>query len=190
MARERKFSKQELYETTKSTLLNHGYDGFTIGKIAALLNVSRGTIYKYFDNKEELITEYMLYEMENFLIELEEINEYQGFRAQFNFLLNIILQDNETHQVRGMVFQIPAISENVKANLEQLKKLHQDMYRHLQDFVDLGKREEILKHTIPDSLVLAFIFQTVDIPNHFNVPEEKWKVSIKEIISHGMFTEN
>lgn len=190
MARERKFSKQELYETTKSTLLNHGYDGFTIGKIAERLNVSRGTIYTYYDNKEEVITEFMLYEMKSFLVELEEINEYQGFQAQFDFLLDIILRDTETHQVRGMVFQIPAINDNIKANLEQLKELHQDMYRYLQNFVDLGKREGILKHTIPDSLILGFIFQTVDIPNHFNVPEEEWQTAIKEIISHGMFTEN
>jgi AcrR family transcriptional regulator len=190
MARERKFSKEELYETTKDTLLHYGYEGFTFGKAAARLKVSRGTIYKYFDNKEELITAYMLYEMEKFLVALKEIKEYQGFQAQFDFLLDIILQDNETHQVRGMVFNIPAINDNVKANLEQLKELHQDMYRYLQDFVNLGREEQVLKQTIPDSLILAFIFQTVDIPNHFHVPEEEWKTSIKETISHGMFTKN
>src|SRR5690625_5975859 len=95
MARERKFSKEGLYETTKETLLDHGYNGFTIGKVAKSLKVSRGTIYKYFDNKEELITEYMVYEMKLFLIELKEINSYQGFQAQFDFLLDIILRDNE-----------------------------------------------------------------------------------------------
>jgi len=190
MARERKFTKEALYEITKSTLLHHGYDGFTIGKAAKQLKVSRGTIYKYFDNKEELITEYMLYEMEKFLVELKEINACQGFQAQFEFLLDIILQDSETHQVRSLVFNIPAVSDKVKTNLKQLKELHQDMYRYLQDFVDLGREEKVLKQTIPDSLILAFIFQTVDIPNHFHVPEEEWKISIKEIIGHGMFTKN
>ena len=188
MARERKFTKKKLYETTKNTLLQHNYNGFTISKVADELNVSRGNIYKYFDNKEELITEYMLYEMEKFLVELKNINEYHGFHAQFDFLLDVILEDNETHQVRGMVFHVPAINRQVKNNLERLKELHQDMYKYLQDFVNLGRQEGILRDSIPDGLILGFIFQTVDIPNHFNIPEEKWKTSIKEIIRHGMFT--
>ncbi|OZU87404.1 TetR family transcriptional regulator [Virgibacillus indicus] len=190
MARERKFSKELLYSTTRDTLLNHGYDGFTFGKVAERLKVSRGTLYKYFENKEELITDYMVFEMERFLIELQKIDEYEGFQAQFEYLLEIILEDSEIHQIRGIAFEIPAINNKVSANIEQIKALHQDMYRYLQGFVDLGRNENRLKQTIPDSLILGFIFQTVDIPNHFGVPTAKWNASIKEVIRHGMFTEN
>ncbi|PAV30455.1 TetR family transcriptional regulator [Virgibacillus profundi] len=190
MARERKFSKEMLYITTRDILLSHGYEGFTFGKVAERLNLSRGTIYKYYENKEELISDYMVYEMEKFLIELKKIDEYHGFRAQFEYLLEIILEDSEIHQIRSIAFQIPSTNNKVKGNIEQIKDLHQDMYKYLQNFVDLGRKENLLKRTIPDSLVLGFIFQTVDIPNHFNVPLAKWNASIKEMISHGMLTEN
>lgn len=57
MARERKFTRDDLYETTKYMLLENGYEGFTFSKLAEKLNVSRGAIYKYFNNKDELITD-------------------------------------------------------------------------------------------------------------------------------------
>ena len=190
MVRARKFSKKELYQTTKEILLDHGYDGFTFSKVAKRLDVSRGTIYKYFEKKEELITEYMVYEMEQFIIKLEKVDRIQLFQDQFHYLIDIIFEDSDIHQIRGIAFHIPTVTEGVRKNKEKLEKLHQHMYKYLQQFVKLGRKEKILKQNLPDSLIIGFIFQTIDIPNHFRVPEQEWAASIKEIISHGMFIEN
>ncbi|WP_071396522.1 TetR/AcrR family transcriptional regulator [Bacillus tuaregi] len=188
MARERKFSKDELYQLTKELLLHHGYEGFSFSLLADHLDVSRGAIYKYYKNKDELITDFMLHEMNQFLVELRKIEQYSGFDAQFDYLLEIILRKTEIHQLIGMSAQIPTeVNENVKRNKLELDKLHLDMYRYLQSFIQLGKDESRLKPHIANGLMLGFIFQSVAIPNHFGIPHSEWVQSIKEIISHGMF---
>ncbi|WP_428910495.1 TetR/AcrR family transcriptional regulator [Niallia sp. Krafla_26] len=191
MARERKFSKQELFQHTKELLLHHHYEGFTFSLLANRLQVSRGTLYKYYENKEELITDFMLDEMSQFLISLKDIDQFDSFNAQFDFLLNLILQKTDIHQLIGMSHQIPIqVNEKVRANKKKLDEMHLDMYHRLQNFIFLGRKEEKLKPHLADGLILGFIFQTVSIPNHFGVPQTEWIQSIKEILSDGMFTKN
>jgi AcrR family transcriptional regulator len=188
MPRERKFSLEELFKATKELLLIHGYEGFTFSLLAEKLHVSRGTIYKYYENKDELISDYMIDDMNHFLNDLKVIEQYHGFIEQFDFLLNTILERKEINQMILIFAQIPTnTTEKVKQNQEVLFQLHQDMYRYLQSFIELGRKEEKLKSHIPDSLILGFIFQSVAIPNHFGVPHAKWVQSIKEIIKDGMF---
>ncbi|MFE8696610.1 TetR/AcrR family transcriptional regulator [Cytobacillus sp. FJAT-53684] len=191
MARERKFSIEELFTSTKELLLIHGYEGFTFSLLADRLNVSRGTLYKYYENKEELITDFMIAELKHFLTDLQKIEHCKGFEAQFDFLMNLIFDMPEVQQLIKIAVQIPVnISDKVKKNKEHLDKLHLDMYTHLQSFLYLGKVEKKLKAHIPDGLILGFIFQTIAIPNHFGIPHSEWVASIKEMISHGMFTNN
>lgn len=191
MARERKFSLEELFKTTKELLLIHGYEGFTFSLLAEKLNVSRGAIYKYFENKDELIIDYMIHDMNHFLKDLKAIEQYHTFEEQFDFLLHTILERTEINKMILIFAQIPKnTTEKVKQNQELLFQLHQDMYRYLQSLIDLGRREKKLKPHLPDGLILGFIFQSTAIPNHFQVPQEKWIQSIKEIIKDGMFKQS
>lgn len=191
MARERKFSMEELYHITKETLLHHGYEGFTFSLLADQLNISRGTIYKYFENKDELITDYMLYEMNSFLIELKEIETATGFDAKFEFLIDIMFKHSKIQQIIEIGQRIPAnINELVSDNKKKLEMLHLDMYRYLHSFIQLGKEENKIREQIPETLMLGYIFQSIAIPNHASIPREKWISSIKDIIRHGMFTTN
>jgi len=188
MARESKFTKCDLYQATHHLLLQHGYAGFHFGLLAEKLNITRAALYKYFNNKDELITEYMAYEMERFLEELEKIGEYSRFEDQLDFLLRVILKYSDIHQILSMAFQIPK-SKHAKVNqtLQQLEHQHEKMYALLNGFIHLGKKEKMLKPELPEHLLLGFIFNAVNIPNRSHVPEEEWKNLIKEFLCYGMF---
>ena len=189
MARERKFSTSELFHVTKDILLNHGYEGFTFSVVAERLDVSRGTVYKYYDNKEELITDYMVFEMNQFLADLVKIESYRDFESQFEYLLNLIFKDSSIYKIIEMVQHIPInINSRVKENIEKLEKLRLDMYKDLQNFIRIGREEQKLRADIPDGLLLGYIFQSIAIPNHFGIPHSEWVHSIKEVIRHGMVT--
>lgn len=189
MARERKFSTGELFQVTKQLLLEHGYEGFTFGLLADRLEVSRGAIYKYFENKEELIMNFMLYEMEQFLSDLKRIESQNGFEAQFDFLISLFFSNADIQELIKIGQQIPVNgNQKVKENKQQLERLHLYMYQNLQDFVSLGKQEQKLKSDLPDALILGYIFQSVLIPNHFGIPHSVWIDSLKKVIRHGMFT--
>ncbi|SDR02068.1 transcriptional regulator, TetR family [Virgibacillus subterraneus] len=190
MARERKFSDKTLYNAAKHILLNNGYEGFTFSLLADKLKVSRGALYKYYENKEELIMDYMIFEMNRFLAELKEIDNYDRFDSQFDFLIRLMFKHNKIHQVLGFSYQITAtISKNIKVKKVHLEKLHLEMYSVLQSFIQQGRKEQLLNPSIKDELLLGFIFQSVDIPNHSEIPQTEWVRSVKELISHGMFTD-
>jgi TetR/AcrR family transcriptional regulator, repressor of fatR-cypB operon len=187
MARERKFSTDELFQATKHLLVKHGYDGFTFSLLADFLQVSRGAIYKYFENKEELISDFMLYEMELFLQDLKGIQQVEDFSDQLDYLIMIMFKNEKIQHLIDMGKHLPIHSnQKAKQNKEKLDKLHLKMYHGLQDFVRQGKAENKLNPRIPDALILGYIFQSVAIPNHFGIPHEEWVSSIKDIISHGI----
>lgn len=187
MARARKFTLLDLYQVTKETLVNEGYYGFTFSILAEKLEVSRGAIYKYFDNKDELITEYMVHEMKEFLTELKNIQKYETFNEQLDYLFELIFNDTSIHKIIQMAPQIQnQQNKNVHKNLVQLHKLHLAMYTNLEEFIQLGKDEGKIKSSLHNGLILGLIFQTVAIPNHLHVPNKQWFESIKEIIQFGM----
>ena len=190
MARERKFNTVELYQETKNLLLEYGYDGFTFSQLAERMDVSRAALYKYYDNKENLITDVMVYEMEQFLRELKEIEKQAGFEKQFEFLMDLIFQKTDVHPLIKAAQQIVSRIDYSQENKVKLEKLPLEMYSCLQSFISLGKAEGKIKTYLPDGLILGFIFQSVAIPNHYAVPQSEWIRSMKEIISKGMFSNN
>jgi TetR/AcrR family transcriptional regulator, repressor of fatR-cypB operon len=185
VARERKFSTDELFRETKRILLSKGYDGFTLSRLAESLNVSRGTIYKYYENKDEVIMSYMIDELKRFLVQLNELETRQGFLAQFDFLLHLLFETENIDQLIEIGRQISASTNKVKENKEELCRLHLKIYDRLRQWIRLGRKERVLKEEIPDELILGYIFHSVTIPRG-EIPKEKWVQSIKEIICHGM----
>ncbi|WP_010098341.1 TetR/AcrR family transcriptional regulator [Ornithinibacillus scapharcae] len=187
MARERKFSKEELYQITKKLLLDHGYDGYTFTLLANQLEVSRAAIYKYYDNKEELLIEYMVFELNTFLQHLKEISKKDTFMDQFEALFDIIFNDMSIYKIREIGMHIPTVNDKVAAYKKKLDRLHVELYDSLQGFIRLGREEKVLKEDIPSNLVLGMIFQTVNIPNTTGLTHLEWVNTLKKVICHGMF---
>lgn len=191
MARERKFTTEELYQVTEELLLAYNYEGFQFSLVADQLHVSRGAIYKYFENKEELITEFMLFKMEQFLHELKEINSIEGFHTQFDFLLNLMFKNPELYQLIEIGKRVPVdINVKVQGNIEKLESYHREMYQYVQGLIESGKRDQLLNPNLPEPVVLGYVFQSVAIPNHFGIPHNIWVQSIKEMICHGIFKDS
>lgn len=188
MAREKKFSTPEMFRETRLLLLKYGYEGFTFSLLADALSVSRAAIYKYYMNKEELIIDYMVDEMNKLVLDFENMDKSLPFLEQLDQLLNIIFDNKDIHQILGMAHQIQANgSKSIVEKKEQLEKLHLEMYQILQGFILQGKRENLLKEHLPDDLILGFIFQSINIPNHNGMANDMWINSIKEMVWYGIF---
>lgn len=188
MTRERKFSTQEIFKATNSLLLRYGYEGFTFSLLAESLDVSRAAIYKYYTNKEELIIDYMVYEMTKMLNDLQKIDQSATFIAQLNELITLIFMYKDIHQILGMVHQFKESSSAIiMEKKEQLEKLHLDMYRYLEGLMIQGKKDKFLRETLSNDVILGCIFQSIAIPNHRGIPEQEWIQSIKDVVCYGIF---
>ena len=81
-------------------LLEHGIGNLTISQIAKTAGVGKGTIYEYFENKEdivfEIITTYMMeYEVKLF----EIIGESQTTKEKVYHFLSLLFSDENTKQL-------------------------------------------------------------------------------------------
>ena len=191
IARERKFTTDDLFRETVRVLLERGYEGFTISEIADCLQVSRGALYKYYDNKDELISDFVIHEMNRFLDGLREIERCPDFESRFRFLLDLMFERRTIHELISRVRRIPmSANPKVRANFERLDRLHRDMYERLGSLIALGRREGKLRPHLPDDLVLGFIFQSIMIPNHANVPHDRWTAAIEDILRCGIMADD
>lgn len=188
MARERKFTDDELFKATKLLLIGDGYDSFTFSKLASVMEVSRGSIYKYYENKDELISEFLMYEMNHFLQGFSELDKTGDFQTQLYLVIDFIFSHSEIHQVVEIINQIPKkSSDRYLSNQTQLNTYYINMYKQFQGLIEQGKKEQVIKSHLSDAIILGMIFQTIAIPNHFGIPNDEWIASIKEILSDGMF---
>lgn len=188
MAREKKFSTEDIYMETHKLLLSVGYDKFSFGLLASSLNVSRAAIYKYYTNKDELIYDYMVSEMEKMVDDLNKIEWILDYPSQFQQLFSLIFDYSDIHQIS---FMIPSNgkteSEKMKEKKQQSRVLHKLFFEQIQQFIQVGQDKGYIKKTIPVSLIIELIFHSVTIPNRSGLSQEERAHFLQEIICQGMF---
>lgn len=189
MARERKFSTTDIFNETKQLLLENGYERYNIGQLAEKLNVSRAAIYKYYTNKDELIVDFMLHEMDRMIEEFNNVDATLVFDQQLNCVLNTIFESKDLHQILAFAHLIEAKENETIANkLQKLNMLHLEMYKPLMRLIKQGKEEALIHQDLPESVMISFIFQSINIPNHMNEPKENFLNSLRKLILNGLYT--
>jgi AcrR family transcriptional regulator len=187
MGRDRKFDTVDLFLCTKKLIIKHGYEGFTIGQLATQLNVSRAAIYKYYQNKDELLLDFMQEEMKNTLTSFSSIPEELPFIEKIDLLLQKIFTYKDLHLILGIQEVIPTKDAPL---LEEKKKhlslMHRELYKPLFHLVQQGKTEGFIEMELPDEIVLGFIFQSITIPNHSGIDDEKVYDFTKRLILNGI----
>ncbi|NBG88568.1 TetR/AcrR family transcriptional regulator [Isachenkonia alkalipeptolytica] len=146
-------SKQELiYEATLSLIEdNYQLTQIKVGDIAKKANIGKGTIYEYFDSKEEVISEAIAYMIKGWVQELEDIlEENEGFEKSFRSILRNIFPMMEKKQQIFMGFlMLSKSSENSVDSLHKLmEKNNEDIQKKLlhlyEKIVDKSLEEGII----------------------------------------------
>ena len=110
---------------------------------------------KEYNLKEELIIDYMVYEMAKMLNDLQKIDQSATFIAQLNELITLIFMYKDIHQILGMVHQFKESSSVIiMEKKEQLGKLHLDMYQYLEGLMIQGKKDKFLRETLSNDVIL------------------------------------
>lgn len=187
VGRERKFTTEEIFRETERLLLEVGYEGYTISLLAEALNVSRAAIYKYYTNKEELVVDFMLGHIVGIIEAFKNVDDTQSFQGQLDEVLDIVLASKDLHRILSLSQGIDTKrNEDIARKMERLHELHKEMYIPLYTMVNRGKEEGVLKEEIPNALIIAFIFQSIDLQNHMQIPEEIFTRSIKQLVRTGI----
>ncbi|PFW47030.1 TetR/AcrR family transcriptional regulator [Priestia megaterium] len=87
-----------ILETTIDLLAENGYDSLTIEAVASKAKVGKGTIYRRWSSKTELVIDAAI-SMSRFEIAKEKLNKNQDLRGQLIELISLLfLEDNKNYQ--------------------------------------------------------------------------------------------
>ncbi|MEH7606536.1 TetR/AcrR family transcriptional regulator [Priestia megaterium] len=87
-----------ILETTIDLLAENGYDSLTIEAVASKAKVGKGTIYRRWSSKTELVIDAAV-SMSRYEVAKEKLNKNQDLRGQLIELISLLfLEDNKNYQ--------------------------------------------------------------------------------------------
>lgn len=132
-----------ILQTTLELLAENGYDALTIDAVAIKAKVGKGTIYRRWSSKMELVIEASTM-MSPFETSLEKLNKNQDVRGQLIDLLSLLfMQENEKYQKA-----MNAICNAVNKELEE--GMRDAFYRRYRNGIESILKPYIEKHHITD----------------------------------------
>ena len=157
MRRRRKAERpQEILEAAFAEFSRNGYATTTLDRIAERAGVTKGTIYVYFENKEQLFISMVQEftkgadETVQEMYETHEGSTAELLRAQFSFIYQHIVEDRRRREVvRMLIAEASRFPKLADRYYDEILRPCLDMLRQaIQRGVDRG---EIRKSSIVDS---------------------------------------
>ncbi len=123
--------------------------------IAKELSVSKKTLYKYFSNKEELVSRSINQIFERVSSKMLALLDSKGNAIDMLFAMDEVICGNiETHDP-GMQFQLERYYPELHAKLEGRKK--EIVYKMMLHNINKGKEEGLFRKEL-DAEVVAFLY--------------------------------
>ncbi|WP_129703624.1 TetR/AcrR family transcriptional regulator [Priestia megaterium] len=120
-----------ILETTIDLLAENGYDSLTLDAVASKAKVGKGTIYRRWSSKMDLVLDAAI-SMSRFEIAKEKLNKNQDLRGQLIELLSLLLlEDNKNYQKA-----MNAICNCVSCNEELEKGLRDAFYSRYRNVIE------------------------------------------------------
>ena len=98
--------RRDIALSCNDLLLEKGIKNLTIAEVAKTAGVSKGSIYDYFENKEDIVFEIIRSHQEGYEKELnDKINPEDTTREKVFLLFNFILKDNEEFEKHQNIYK-------------------------------------------------------------------------------------
>ncbi|MEN6367779.1 MAG: TetR/AcrR family transcriptional regulator [Thermoguttaceae bacterium] len=147
--------KQALYEATIAVLSTHGVDGLTMDRVAAEAGIAKGSLYRYFRSKRDLL-EFVYAKLVDPVFEnMEEVAaKQQPAIEKLSEQLHMLLEHAAQHaQVHKLLFE----DEAVDAILQSTKRRGSEVAcQRLAKMFEQGIAEGVFRPS--DPLMLATLY--------------------------------
>lgn len=175
--------RQEILGVALALFSEKGYHNVSMQEIAGKAEFAIGTLYKFFENKEELYKALFLEESEKFfdafvraleepVDEVEKLRNYVRAKGEM-FRGNLPIVRLYLAESRGVGFTI-------KRNLnDEVRKRYYAFLDRLASVLDAGMRNKRFRNisgpfqlaVALDSVVTAFLLLSLDAPDQYSYPE-------------------
>lgn len=145
--------KKNIAKSTCNLFVQKGYVSITISEIAKVAGVGKGTIYEYFDSKEEIVFELMSCLQEDYDCKLKtKLEKSISTKQKIFALFDIYLSDEETLVIQRQIYKeylAVLISRNTIQMNNYDNKMMEKYIKILEDiFNEAIKKGEMIKDAV------------------------------------------
>ena len=144
-----------IYKAALKLVLREGFSGLKMSEVAREAKVATGTLYLYFESKEDLISQlYLALKQQSTAVLLKEYDANAPFMVNFEKIWKgavlTQLKSPETAAFHEQYYRSPYVKESVR---QETDKLMQPVIQ----LIEQGKKERLLKDVPTELLLLQII---------------------------------
>ncbi|GEL09221.1 TetR/AcrR family transcriptional regulator [Salisediminibacterium halotolerans] len=183
MSRKRSINQIELFAETEKLVLEKGYNGFHFKALAERLGVARSTIYNYYPKKEELITAYMIYLLNQVI---ERIDSVFSAEDPLKIIVHIWARYANLHQMLQIMPYIDhEASDAVNKNVQHMFSQFEEMKRKLTAMIEMMQSDGRIRTDISVETIVGFVMAMVQVPIR-GISEEDWADNVYILLTEGI----
>ncbi|WP_137389989.1 TetR/AcrR family transcriptional regulator [Rhodoligotrophos defluvii] len=190
LSRERRVA--DIMEAAKAVFLEHGYDAALISEIAARADVVEGTIYRYFENKRDLMIKVVERWYDEMLADFDE--QLKGITGTWNRLRFMIWKHlssiSKEPALCRLVFQ--ELRPGPEYRSTTVFELNREYTRRTLEIVEAAMESGEFRKDVPLRIVRDMIFGCVEhhtwafLRGHGTINADEAADAITEIIYRGL----
>lgn len=160
LSRERRVS--DITAAARAVFAEHGYESASMAAIAAEAGIVEGTIYKYFDNKRDLLQQVLAQWYEEMVADqARQLAGITGTRNRLRFLVRRHLQTIADEAALCRVFFVEVRSD-AAYHASVLHRLNRSYTRPALDVLQEGVRSGELREDLPVRLVRDLLYGAIE----------------------------
>ena len=160
--REKERRRQQIIVAAKRVFSEKGFNKATMEDIAHEAELSPGTLYLYFKNKDDILVQFFSYRTKQVFESFrEEVNRAETSADKLRNLVRRHLAEFQRDRDGAVVYQVETHQSSRLAE-EQIREMSK-MYRDLiSEILELGQQEGTIRKDLYVGLVKRFIIGAVD----------------------------
>ena len=159
----RHIKRKKIAQSTCDLFLEKGYSNITISELAQTAGIGKGTIYEYFENKEDIIFELMASLQEEYDEKLhKKLNESISSKEKVLSLFDIFLSSNMKADTQRKIYR-EFLSIYIHNKTDAMKQYNENMMNKYKIILEGIFEEAISKNEISEMslLLIPSIFATL-----------------------------
>lgn len=128
---------EQILAAARDILIDKGYSGLSMRKIAASVGITIGNLHYYYPSKKDLISDLLDHVIEGYLQAFDTAREEAGqsARDQFEALIRFIIDDLTTHETTNFFPELWAMANHDEQASERMHELYRKARLDINELV-------------------------------------------------------
>jgi TetR/AcrR family fatty acid metabolism transcriptional regulator len=153
-----------ILEAAIKVFAEHGFFQSTVAQIARKAGVADGTIYLYFENKEDILLQFFAYKTRQIFDKFQKVvTKSDTAETKLRNLVSSHLKEFQDNMEMAIVFQAETRqvrqSEAIKSHIREISRKYREL---VGEIVEEGQREGVMRKDLYIGLVKTYITGAIE----------------------------